>query len=156
MTLALLSAAWLVGLMLGFQFNVAPLPVFLLVFSTLPLGLLLRLVGRSVFPVLLVAVLLLGIGRIAAIEEPGLPLVVTDSQRVSLRGQINNDPEGTARWTRFVLDVDAIDRGDGWQNLSGKSLVYAEPPAALVSTREPPYFRQGDFLVAQGTLQAPD
>ncbi|MCH8744794.1 MAG: DNA internalization-related competence protein ComEC/Rec2 [Chloroflexi bacterium] len=156
MTLALLSAAWLVGLMLGFQLNVAPLPVFLLAFATLPLGLLLRLAGRSVFPALLVAVLLLGIGRVAVMVEPSLPLVVTDSQQVSLRGQITSDPESTARWTRFVLDVDAIDRGDGWQDLSGKSLVYAEPPAALVSTREPPYFRQGDFLTAPGTLQAPE
>ena len=123
MTLALLSAAWLVGLMLGFQLNVAPLPVFLLAFSTLPLGLLLRLAGRSVFPALLVAVLLLGIGWVAVMVEPSLPLVVTDSQRVSLRGQITSDPEMTARWTRLVLDVDAIDLGDGCQALSGKSLV---------------------------------
>jgi competence protein ComEC len=35
-------------------------------------------------------------------------------------------------------------------------LVYAEPPPALVSAREPPYFKYGDTLKLQGNLQRPE
>jgi hypothetical protein len=62
MTLALIAAAWLIGLLLGFWLEVPPLPLLLLALSTLPLGLLLKLVGMSPWPVVLAGVLLLGVG----------------------------------------------------------------------------------------------
>ena len=72
------------------------------------------------------------------------------------QGRIADDPELTGQLARFVLDIDTIDRSGGWQQLASKSLVYAELPPSLVSTQEPPYFRKGDYLTLQGTLQNPE
>ncbi|MDA0733840.1 MAG: DNA internalization-related competence protein ComEC/Rec2 [Chloroflexi bacterium] len=156
MKLALLAAAWLVGLLLGFQLDVPTRPLLMLGASTLPLALILAMMRRSVWPAILVGVLLLGIWRVEITETPTMPLVARQSQQVTVRGKIADDPEAASRTTRFVLNIDAIDRGSGWQQLGGKSLVYAEPPDSLISSREPPYFRKGDFLTLQGTLQNPE
>jgi hypothetical protein len=67
MTLALIAAAWLIGLLLGFWLEVPPLPLLLLALSTLPLGLLLKLVGMSPWPVVLAGVLLLGVGGLSSV-----------------------------------------------------------------------------------------
>jgi competence protein ComEC len=85
-----------------------------------------------------------------------MPLVIEDSQQVSLKGRIASDPEAAAQRIRFVLDVKEVERGDGWQTLSSKALVYADPPEPMVSQQEPPYFRYGDALTLQGTLQRPE
>lgn len=156
MKLALLVAAWLAGLLLGFRFDAPPLALLLLGASTLTLALLLVVMRRSVWTAILVGILLLGLWRVEITDAPTVPLVNQKSQQVTVQGRIANDPESTSRLTRFVLDIDAIDRGGGSQQISGKSLVYAEPPDSLVSTRKPPYFRKGDFLTLQGTLQSPE
>ena len=75
MKLALLAAAWLVGLLLGFQFNVAPLPILMLGASTLPLALLLAITPISVWPPILVGVLLLGLWRVEIADTPTMPMV---------------------------------------------------------------------------------
>jgi len=56
----------------------------------------------------------------------------------------------------FVLQVQAIDRGDGWESRSGRALVYANPPPDLVTARDAPHFRYGDGLELQGTLFRPE
>ncbi|HEU0020947.1 MAG TPA: DNA internalization-related competence protein ComEC/Rec2 [Dehalococcoidia bacterium] len=155
MKLALLAAAWLVGLLLGFRLSVPPLPLWLLGGSTVPLALLLAMMRRSVWPPLLLGILLLGFWRVEISGAPTMPLVTQQGEQVTLQGRIANDPESTRRMVRFVLHLDAIDRGSGWQQSDGKVLVYAGPPDSLVAPREPPYFRLGDFLTLQGTLQAP-
>ena len=68
MKLALLVAAWLTGILIGLSLEAGILPVALLLLAALPAGLLLRLLGRSLWPVLLVVVLLAGLLRIEAWE----------------------------------------------------------------------------------------
>mgnify|MGYP000421566509 CR=1 FL=1 len=68
MKLALLVAAWLAGILIGLSLEAGILPVALLLLAALPAGLLLRLLGRSLWPVLLVVVLLAGLLRIEAWE----------------------------------------------------------------------------------------
>jgi hypothetical protein len=43
MTLALLAAAWLAGLLVGLHYSANPLPVFLLAAATVPLAVLLQI-----------------------------------------------------------------------------------------------------------------
>jgi competence protein ComEC len=85
-----------------------------------------------------------------------MPLVPQDSQQVSLKGRIASDPEASAQRIEFALDVKEVDRGEGWQTLASKALVYADPPEPMVAVREPPYFRYGDTLTLQGMLQRPE
>ena len=47
MTLALLAAAWLAGLLVGLRYSADPWPVFLLALATVPVAFLLRIYGRS-------------------------------------------------------------------------------------------------------------
>ena len=97
MKLALLVGAWLAGILLGFHVEADLLPVALLLLAALPAGVLLRLVGRSLWPVLLVVVLLAGLLRIEAFEVSASPLAVVEKETVTLQGRIANDPEATAR-----------------------------------------------------------
>jgi competence protein ComEC len=155
MSLTLLVAAWLMGMLLGFKFNLAPLPLLLLALSALPLGILLYLAGRSVWPAVLAGVLLLGLWRVE-IDDKAVPFTLADSQQVWLRGHITNDPEATTQYIKFILEVESIDQATGWQKQLGQVLVYTEPPPSLVLAREPPYFRHGDVVTLQGTWQRPE
>jgi competence protein ComEC len=156
MKLAFLAVAWLVGLLLGFSLSVAPLPILILGASTLPLTMLFAITRRSVWPPILLGILLLGLWRGASSDTPTLPPVPPPGQQVTLQGRIAGDPESTRQLARFVLNVDSIDEGNGWQQSEARALVYAQPPDSLVSIRKPPYFRKGDFLTLQGTMQDPE
>ena len=90
-----------------------------------------------------------------ATEDSGPPLVTQDRQPVTVQGRVVTDPEATRRQTKFVLAVEAIDRGGGLAPLESRVLVYAEPPASLVSQRRDPYFRHGDDLLVRGVLERP-
>jgi len=157
--LALLVGAWLAGILLGFHIEADLLPVALLLLAALPAGVLLRLVGRSLWPVLLVVVLLVvllaGLLRIEAFEVSASPLAVVEKETVTLQGRIANDPEATARRIKFVVSVDEIDRAGETTRPDAKALVCASPPLSLLSQRGDPYFRYGDTLVLEGELRQP-
>ena len=184
MILPLLVAAWLAGLMLGFRWDVPPLPLLLLALATAPLIPLLRLLRRSWWPALLVTALLLGMFRATVadpqppallapdlVEREGAPPQVTlraandgkDTREIVLQGRITGDPEATDRRIKFVLEVTGIDLGNTRQPVPvspgrapGKVLVYAEPPPSLVeSGRAFPFFRHGDTLTLRGDWQRP-
>ena len=65
-----------------------------------------------------------------------------------------NDPEATRRQAKFLLAVEAIDVGGGLEPLDGRVLVYADPPESLLTWRDP-FFRFGDDLLVEGTLERP-
>ena len=132
------------------------MPLLLLALSTLPLGLLLKLVGMSPWPVVLAGVLLLGVWRLEFSDAPAPALVDGYAQEVLIQGQVVSDPEATAQRIKFVLEAESMDRGGEWEQASGRVLVYAEPPPSLVSAREPPYFKNGDILRLQGNWQRPE
>lgn len=155
MTLAFLVAAWLAGLLFGRQLEVAALPVLLLVLAALSLSGLLRLSGRAALPAVLAGVLLLGVVRAGMSGDLPSGLALQESQQLEIQGRIVDDPVSTPRRFKFALAVDAVDRGEGWQPQEGKILIYADPPASLVSARDPPYFRYGDDLSLQGELLQP-
>ena len=155
MRLGLLAAAWLAGVLVGLQVDVAVLPLMLLFLATLAAGSALYLCRRSLWPALLAGVLLLALLRVEATDQLLTPLATEDGQTVTLRGRVADDPEATAQRIKLLLDVEAVDRGDGPVPLQAKALIYAEPPDSLVSLREPPYFRYGDTLLVAGQVQTP-
>ena len=155
MKLALLSAAWLAGIYLGSRVEAGLLPIALLLLAALSAGLLLRLLGRSLWPVLLAVVLLAGLLRIEAFEVPDNPLAVREKETVTLRGRIANDPEATTRRVKFVLSVAEISREGETTRPDANVLVYASPPPSLLSQRDDPYLRYGDTLLLEGELRQP-
>ena len=155
MRLALLVGAWLGGTWLGLRADAAPLPVALLLLAVIPAGILLRMARLSLWPAVLVGLLLLALIRVEATEDLGPSLVSQDRQPVTVQGRVVSDPEATRRQTKFVLAVEAIDLGGGLAPLESKVLVYAEPPGSLLSKRRDPYFRHGDSLLVQGVLERP-
>ena len=155
MRLGLLAAAWLTGTFIGLNTDSHTLPLLLLFLAALAGGPLFRLYQLSLWPIVLAAVLLLALLRVEATDRPPPQLASEDEQAVTLRGQISDDPEGTPRRTKFTLDVEAIDRGDGLDPVKATVLVYADPPDSLVSLREAPFFRYNDILLIEGLLQKP-
>ncbi len=144
MTLALLAAAWLAGLLVGLGYSADPLPVFLLALASVPVAFLLRIYGRSPGIAIVLGLFLLGCWRPQVSGLPESLLTVQEQQEVSLSGRIVNDPEPTARRVKFELAVESIDRGAGPFPQEGRALVYADPPPTLVAERSYPYFRYGD------------
>ena len=164
---AALAAAWLAGLFLAWHsYTAGPAAPFLLAAIALTLALTLRLFRRrlpaspflSPWLPLLLAMLLLGLGRYAAVA-PAPSFIERDKQEVTLRGQVIGDPEPTETRVKFRLAVSEIRRGPrrDWQPQTGQVLVFAPPPAELVRLpqRQPPYIRYGDLLEIPGSLQRP-
>lgn len=155
MKLALLAAAWLAGIFLGSRVDAGLLPIVLLLLAALPAAILLRLLGRSLWPVLLAVVLLAGLLRTEAFQVTEVPLAVQETETVTLRGRIDNDPEATARVVKFVVSVEKINRARKISRPDTTALVYASPPPSLISQRDDSYFRHGDTLFLQGELRQP-
>ena len=155
MRLALLVGAWLGGTWLGLRADAALLPVLLLLLAAIPAGILLRMARLSLWPAVLVGVLLLALFRVEATEDGGPPLVSQDKQPVTVQGRVVTDPEATRRQAKFVLAVEAIDKGGGLVPMESRVLVYAEAPESLLSQRRDPYFRHGDNLLVHGVLERP-
>ena len=155
MRLLLLAAAWIGGVWLGLEADFRPAAIYVLLAACLTLGLCLFLLRWRLFPVAVVALLLLGAWRAGAIEFPAQPLTTADQQQVLVTGVVAADPGATSRQVRFELEVSGIDRGDGNEEASGRLLVYAAPPAELAARRPSPHFRYGDVMTIQGTLQRP-
>lgn len=160
MKLALLSAAWLGGTMLGLSLNAAPVAAALLLAAgAVMAAVALRLMRRPIFPALLAAVMMLGLAR-AGSDAAAIPdMAAYDGRQITASGQIVNDPENAATKIGFRLRVtQAQVDGDGENAdlFTGRQwLVYANPPAALIGRRNAPYFRYGDLVTLSGSLQAP-
>lgn len=155
MKLGLLASAWLVGTIIGLRLDPAVLPLALLVLAAVAGGIMTRFCHWPVWPVVLAAVVLVAAIRTPADDDPLTPLASSDGQTVTIQGFVVNDPEATQRFFRLEVEADAIDRGSGFQPFSFRVLVFAEPLPALVSSREPTYFRYGDQLLIEGQVQLP-
>ena len=105
--------------------------------------------------ILVAALFLVSVLRSNASVSPP-PSVQHDSgQIVHLQGIVASPPESLGNSLQFVLKVDSIDRGDGWNDLTADVLVTARPTAELVSLRREPHIRYGDSLLLEGSLEAP-
>ena len=155
MKLVALAAAWIAGLLVGLETNVYLPALVLFSLSALILAWLFRSKGVSPWPALLAVFVAAGVLRVEASEAQGF-LVPSDTlQPVKVRGLVVNDPEFSGPGVEFILSVDAVEMGQGWEESQGKLLVLARPPGSLVLAREEPYFRYGDRLELEGRLKEP-
>ena len=156
MRLTFLAAACLVGVLIGLQTDASALPVLLLSLAMLTGALLLYRNRIFPWPAILTGVLLLGLWRVAITEDTtGLLAIGRDGETVTVQGRIIDDPEATGQRVKFQLALDSLDQGDPQSPIDVHLLVYAEPPDALVSKRQPPYFSYGDSLRIHGQLEQP-
>ena len=155
MRLGLLSAAWLAGLLLGFELEVGATAAWLLSGSFALVAVGMRLAQLPAFPAVLAAVLLLGLGRAEAYDAAG-SAGVHNGREVVASGQIADDPEVRTGWIRFELQVRSLELEGGTEAADERWLVYADPPDDLVSRRSAPFFRYGDELTARGIPARPE
>ena len=153
--LALLSAAWLGGVLLGLSVSLDATALCLAAgaFALLAAGL--RLAGWPVMLAVPAVVLLLGAAR-AEFHQQQQDWPEYAGNEVLATGTIASDPETTARQVRFELDVDEVEVGGTPRRVEERWLVYVEPPDELVARRSAPYFRYGDEVRVHGTPVAHD
>ena len=155
MRLGLLAAAWLAGILLGLSWGLGANAALLLAGCGALVAVALRLAALPSFPVIVAAVLLLGLARAEASQPGHSAITVLDGREVTAVGSIADDPESTATRVRFELLLSEIRVDGGAQEASGRWLVYAQPPDELVARRNPPYFQYGDVVTVVGTPQEP-
>ena len=156
MILLALAVAWTAGVSLVVRFDVREpaLGLFLLA-SALLVALSVGL-RRPVLPALLVALLVLGMIRVEALDDDRPSrLSVYHGRPVQLQGVIADDPEAAGAFTRFKLHTEKVEADDATEEVSGVVLVTARESTGLVRERDRPYFRYGDRLLLEGKLEAP-
>ena len=142
MTLVLLAAAWIAGLLVGLQVDAGVWPSALFAVAATCLVGLLRVARLPLWPGVLGVVLVAGLVRVEASGEPAR-LDVPGPRTVALRGVVATDPETSGPAVEFTLRVEEIDLGEGWTRDEGRVLVRTRPLGELVQRRESPYFRYG-------------
>ena len=155
MTLVALVAAWIAGLVIGLEADVPISAIALFSLAALALGGILWHRGLAPWPALLILVTLMGLIRAELSEGEGFLRPSDGLQTVVVRGAVASDPELSSPGVEFRLTVDAVDRGEGWEEDQGKMLVFARPTREMVRSREEPYFRYGDELELTGRLEEP-
>ena len=155
MKLALISAAWLGGVLLGLSSAIGTIPLLLMAGACGMAAAGLRLARIPVMPAILVAVLLLGMARAETSLSGPDPLRQLYGEEVTVTGRIVDDPETTARQVRFEVKVSQLQLDGNWEVADDLWLVYASPRDDLVSRRKSPYFRYGDEVTIKGIPREP-
>ncbi len=158
MKLALLSAAFAAGVLLGARWEAALAALALFALAGVLGTALLASARRSLLPGLLALALLLGALRAEAAEPGGAdPLTpYHDTGAVLVRGTVEGAPEPSGAHTRLRLRVDGVDDGRGWAAAEATALVTLRESPRMVELRDRPYFRYGDRLLLKGDLEAPE
>ena len=150
MKLALLSAAWLCGVLLGLESGVGTIPLLLMAGAASAAAAGLRLARVPAVPTVLAAILLLGMARAEAAMADQSVASQLPGREVVAMGRISDDPEATARQARFEVEVSAVLVDQEWRLSEERWLVHASPSEGLVSRRSPPFFRYGDEVTVRG------
>ena len=158
MKLLNLAAAFLAGVYLGVKDVPIAVAAVVLLAALLLGGVLARKGVSHLAPALLLLALAAGLLRgtldartVSAVEE-----LVDTEQLLTVQGVVRGTPELTNGWVRFRLEEARVQRAAGGaQRIPGDVLVTARTPPALAGTRDPPFFRSGDLVVAQGRLERP-
>ena len=149
MLLIFLSCAWIIGIFLGFRFNLPPI---LLLSGALPIILLFftrrfnrQLILASLGIVILVGAAIYSYSYQSSIGEEYLNFY-NDRGSVEIKGTVASDPDVRNMNARLIVNVTALRLDEEWHNITGKALV-------LVSRY--PTYNYGDVLIVTGELQTP-
>ena len=118
-------------------------------------ALLLASMRRSPLPALIALAAILGMARVAAIDDTPPPMYASPrSQQVE--GVVVSDVESPGGFARFRLGLERIKPGGGeWTPAEGTLLVTARATAEIARMRDAPYFRYGDRLLIEGLVSEP-
>ena len=133
----------------------APLPLLILALAGLALAAGLRLLRLPAAPVLLAALLLVGVWRAEAPASDMAPVVTGADASAVVRITDAPAPAPGGRYRFRAVAVDAGDAIPGSVPAGTGLLVYALPPAELTAERTPPYLRYGDIIRLSGRLEVP-
>lgn len=156
MTLVVLAAGWIAGILLGLETDAGVPALVLFSVAAAALAGLLKIRGLSPWPALVALVLLIGVIRVQVSEGTPPLKDLASFRNLVIQGVVATEPEAAGAGVEFVLSLDGIDLGDGLEDASGKVRVVARPTADLVQAREEPYFRYGDRLELAGRLEEPE
>lgn len=153
MRLLSLALAWITGLLLGLEFSapVAALAAFLSACAVL--ALLLRALKRSTWMAILGLVLVAGVLRVevSRTDAPTLSRY-NGGGVVNVEGVVVNDPELRGGYVKLVVE--------GWLSsdagTSGRVQIWVAPSRELISQRQEPYLRYGDYVRLDGNLERPE
>ena len=156
MTLLAVASAFLLGVLLADRLAPPVSTLLLLTSGALLVGLLLRRIGRSVFPAVVVLCVVIGGLRTVLMTDPTTELARYHTESaVQVEGLVVDDagPAGSAM--RFPVLVERVLSDSGWTEVDGTALVTARPSAQAAGRRGPPHIRYGDRLRLEGPLTAP-
>ena len=155
----LLTAAtfFALGVFLGARLDPPTSAVALLAIATIFLVGLMASLRRSILPGLLLALLLVGMLRVAIVDSDAASSLSPYHGRrpLEMQGVVASDPEAAGTATRFRFSVDRLTHDGQWLEVSGNALVTVRESTELVRLRDQPYFRYGDRLLLRGALEAP-
>ena len=97
----------------------------------------------------------MGIIRAEVSSNIEAPVGSGSAQTVAVRGTVASDPEMAGRGVEFRFSIDAVDTGNSLARVGSKILVFARPTSKLVEQRGSPFFRYGDRLELQGSIEEP-
>lgn len=151
-------AAFVAGVALGLGLDLplpSPWPLLLLTLAAAAAAIGLKALRLPAGPMLLAAVLLLGLWRAEVATPPPLPAVPAGSA-VSVTVLITDAPAPSGSRLRFRGRVVASAAGRYSSVPAGTNLlVYALPPPELAARRGRPHLRYGDTLRLSGRLEQP-
>ncbi len=154
MRLLAVSIGWVAGVALALQWDV-PFASLMLLLGASGLLALVFLIGKRglLIPVALAA-LIVGMLRVGVLPStpPELsPWLGLDG--VEVEGVVGEVPEASGAASRFLLNLERVNDGYGWREVSGGVLVTASPSLDLARQRDAPFFRYGDRLLLDGELK---
>ena len=156
MTLLLLASCFVAGVFVALRTEVPPAAVVLVVASAVLLAVLARMLGRSVFPSVLLLAAAAGALAVESLHTlPGDELRAYYDVPAEVIGVVADDPAPSGPFTRVVLEVESVDPGGGRRDASGRVLVTLRVAPSLVDARDEPYVRYGDRLRLTGSLLPP-
>lgn len=162
MTLTVLAAAWVAGLLLGMRaaLPIEALALWSIAAAALGSALAWQANRRELVAPVCAAALLLAAGawwggRAAGHDvDAGLRPLFLEEQ-VTLRGVVLTDPERDGTAYRFQIGALQRDTAEGWRPIDGRVQVTAQPGAAMAAQRGAPHVRYGDRLTLTGGVESP-
>ena len=160
MRLPVLSAAFVIGVLIGLGSGVDPWAVALFLLAgafLVPLAVSLR---WRILPVLAVPFLFAGMLR-ASIDDADAARSLDQfhgRRDLVVEGVVTGDPSSAGRATSLRLAVERVragGEGADWVEANGDVLVLVSETTDIARTREKPFFRYGDRLALTGTLTPP-
>ena len=158
MRLLVIAASWVAGTAVALHWGMPLAASASLLAASGAAALLLRLNGRTMLPALALAFALLGAMRAESLPLPSQPFQPWLAEgTVLVDGLVVDDPESRASALRFRFQVERLDTGSGWREVTGDLLATVQPSAELLGERGESYIRYGDRLLLSGSLdEAPE